>query len=415
MTDVIPNGFGNLLTTSETVIGLILNNVQSPHMFNPDKLSPTYAKVLRDIQSGMTQEELVVKHGNTIIQTSKYAAKSVNGLGTELDWSQVVETSYRNEVLSTELDKAKKYLANGEMDKFGDFLRRANATYQGSQRMRSVLASEIRSDYEPFMKSGSKAWDTHIVGLPTMGTVILAAKTYTGKTTVAVAKMENFMKEYPDREILFVTLEDMAEGWLERARVLLGAKTPEFWSRIHVMEFAKHPNEIIEEAGRYPNLGMIMLDYIDYLVEGKNLEAYEEAYRTLQLGSKSLAVDSKFRSMPIIVLAQFGKTLYKGGVPTLAALPYTGDAGAYQICMLYNPSNDFYADDEENAFELPMVEGKGYLVFWKVKNGFRNHVDAYPGAIQVPWSPKYGFDLNSEGEWFSLAGNTRREVKKKRR
>jgi len=222
------------------------------------------------------------------------------------------------------------------------------------------------------------------------------------------------MKQYPEREILFVTLEDMAEGWLDRAKVILGEKCYEFWSRIHVMEFSANPEEIIQEASRFPDVGMILLDYVDYLAQEKSLTAYDDAYMKLQMGAKSLAVSSKFRSMPIIVLAQFGKGSYKGGVPTINNLMFTGDAGAYQIMMLYNPNNDFYSDDKENTFELPVVKGKGYLVFWKVKSGFRNHVDAFPGAIQVNWSARNGFDLNNDGVWFSLTNETRREVGKKR-
>lgn len=407
---------GNLLSVSEQVVGLILAGKQTPTAFSPEKFEGRYEKIMRDLKAGKTKEELMIIHGTSLIQSAQHAGQSLNGLGTELDWVDILDKSYRAEIVSQELDKAKRALANGEFDKAADIMRRSNATISTAQRMRSVPADEISNDYTPFLKSGSRAWDDHIIGLPTMGTVILGAKTFTGKTTVAIALMENFMNEYPDREILFVTLEDMSDGWKDRAKVILGDKSQEFWHRVKVMEFAANPDEIIQEASRYPKVGMIILDYIDYIAQEKSLTAYDDAYMKLQMGAKSLAVASEFRSMPIIVLAQFGKGSYKGGVPTLNNLMFTGDAGAYQICMLYNPNNDFYSDDPENGFELPVVQGKGYLIFWKVKNGFRNHTDAFPGAIQVDWSPKYGFNLSDENsKWFSLASETRRKVEKKRR
>lgn len=87
------------------------------------------------------------------------------------------------------------------------------------------------------------------------------------------------------------------------------------------------------------------------------------------------------------------------------------------VCMLYNPNNDWFSDDGENGknrkseapkYHLPAVPGKGYLVFWKVKGGFRlKGADEFPGAVSVNWTPKYGFDLDDEGQWFSLAKETR--------
>jgi hypothetical protein len=179
------------------------------------------------------------------------------------------------------------------------------------------------------------------------------------------------------------------------------------------MEFASSPDEIIQEAARYENVGLVVCDYIDYLAKHKDLESYEDIYKSFGMGSKSLASTSKFRSMPILLLAQFGKGKYQGGVPTQDALMYTGDQYAYQIVMLYHPAGDFYSDNDENGYTLPNVPGKGYLIFWKVKNA-RPHDPEFPGAIQVPWSGKYGFSLSQEGTWFSLSSDTKRETKKKR-
>lgn len=187
----------NHLSTSEVVTGLILSGKQTVTTFNPDEFSGDYAKIIKDIKAGKTQEELILKYGNTIIQTAHHAAKSVNGLGTELDWREIIGKSYKNETMIDGMQRALKMLERGEAEKFGDMLRRLNATYSSAQRMRSVPADEINDDYIPFMKSGSKAWDNHFGGFPTVGVIILAAKFFTGKTTVAIMLMDKFLQRVP--------------------------------------------------------------------------------------------------------------------------------------------------------------------------------------------------------------------------
>lgn len=403
-----------LLEHSEQITGLILNGKQTSSGFNPDKFAVPYQPVIRDIKAGKTREELFSKYTN-LIQSAQHAANSVNGLGTDLDYIALLDNSYRMELVEQETQKALRYLQNGQIDKYDDSIRRITATRQSVQRLSSVPADEISDAYIPLMGSGSLAWDKQIGGIPTVGTVILGAKTYTGKTTLAIRVMKNFLKKYPERDILFVTLEDMNEGWKYMAKRIIGNEDKEFWHRIKVMEFSNGSSGVIEEASRYEKIGMIMVDYIDYLATSKDLSSYEEIHKSFSMGAKSLAVVSKFRSMPIFLLCQFGKTLYKGGVPTLNALPYAGETYASQICMLYHSDGDFYADSGENAYTLPSEKDTGFLIFWKVKHA-RPHKDAgeFPGAIKVRWSGSQGFDIDRVGEWCSLASETKREVAKRK-
>lgn len=405
----------NLLTNSELIVGLLLNKKQTLTAYSVEKFSPQYQPIVKDMKDGKGEAELVVKYGSTIIQTAKHAAESVNGMGSAMDWAEALDISYRNEVVISDLNKAMKYAEMGDTEKLTDFLRRANTTLTSSQRLRSVLASEISDTYEPYIKSGSTVWDEHLGGIPNVGLVVIGAKTATGKTTLAISLMESFLKEYPTKKILFVTLEDMNEGWKFRAKQILGNRDKEFWSRIRVMEFAENPESIIEEASRFDDIGAIWIDYLEYMVEESDVSTYTRAYKTFASGSKSLAVNNSFRSMPIFLLAQFGKTLYSGGVPTPEALPYVDQRFIYQEVMLYQPDSDWYSDNAENPYVLPPVKGKGYIVCWKSKNS-RPHDPEFPGAIQVNHSPKYGYDLNSPSSaWLSLASDTKREVVKKNR
>ena len=93
---------------------------------------------------------------------------------------------------------------------------------------------------------------------------------------------------------------------------------------------------------------------------------------------------------------------------------YTGDQFSYQICMLYQPNGDNYSDNPSNTYTLASVPNKGYLVFWKVKNGCHPHIKEFPGAIQVNYpNSNLGFDLNdAEAKWMPLTRETQRKISK---
>lgn len=402
-----------LRPTSEQVVGLILQGKQSANIFNEDKFYPEYAKVFADIKKGMPKPDLYVKYGNSI-QSAEHAASSVNGLGTEMDWVAILDKAYTEELVEQELNRATRYASMGDSEKLSDSVRRIMSTLNSSQRLRSITADEIETKYSPYIKSGSKAIDEHIKGIPKVGVVVIGAKTYTGKTTVAISLMDKYLIEYPDREILFVTLEDMNEGWKSRASIILGNRSEAFWKRVRVMEFAHSMDEVIEEAARHPKVSQIFLDYIDYMANEADVSSYTEIYKKSAMGAKSLAVNNEYREMTVFLMAQFGKTLYKGGVPTPSALPYIDERFIYLLMMLYAPESDWQADNEENPYTLPSQQGRGYLVFWKCKNA-RPHEDEFPGAIQLPYSPKHGYDVGDAGTWYSLAAGTKREIKRTRR
>lgn len=399
------------LDYSETITGLILSGKLTHTAFNPDMFMGEYAKVMKDIKSGMSKEDLYAKYTNTV-QIAQHAGTSVNGLAEELDWVELLSKKHKTELMISELPKLERYLESGDMDKAGDLFRKLNSTLTSSQKLRSIPANEIIGIHEPYILSGSPAIDLHLGGVPKVGLTVIGAKTYTGKTTIAISIMDGFLKQYPDKRILFVTLEDMNESWKARATQILGERSDAFWSRVQVMEFAENPHTIIEEASRFEDIGAVFVDYLDFLVDEANVASFAEVYKSLSTGSKSLAVNTLSRSMTIFLLAQFGVTKYRGGVPTPNALPYVDQKFTYQLLMLYQPDGDIYSDDDENAYYLPAVKNKGYVICWKSKNA-RPHDPDFPGAIQVPWTGRYGYDLSSKGEWFSLASETKQSKKKK--
>lgn len=401
------------LSVSETVAGLIYSGKLTATGFNPDYFTGDYAKAIRDIQAGVSNAELYVKY-SSLLDIARQAAGSIKGW-EDMDWREILYKSHTNSEIQNLVQLSLKQIERGDTDKFKETLKRVNALSSSSARQRSVRANEIADDYTPFIKSGMRAWDDHIGGLPAVGMVIIAGIWSSGKTTNGITIMDNYLREYPDREVLFVTLEDMNEGWKDRARVMLENRSDDFWERIHVMEFSSNANEILEEGARWEKVGLIVVDYVDYMTSQDNA-AFDEMYQTLSMGAKELAVGREFRNMTIVALAQINKGNYSGGVPTESCLPYSaGHRYTYQLCMMYNSNSDFHADNPDNPYTLPAVPGHEYLVFWKVKNGCRPHLGEFPGAIRLPWTNAKGFSVDNEGEWVSLSPETKRPVKNNKR
>lgn len=397
----------NLITTAEKVIGLILEGRKTSTGFNPEWFPVPYNKIFTDITKGKTKEELVIIHGDGLINPALHAAHSLNGLG-DSDWVNIMKSKWLAETNGKMLERIGRDAQNGVQIP-ADKLRAIVETVCIGEKSHAIRADEIDiENYNPFNPSGSNAIDKHLVGMPKVGTIILGAKTFAGKTTVAIKFAANYLDSHPTKDVHFITLEDMAQGWRDRAEVILGKRPKEFWHRFIIQEFAGNVGEILAESSRYPDLGLVIVDYVDYLAVDQSLDAYANIYRSLAMGAKSLAV-SHGGEMTVVVLAQFSRTNYNGGVPTPRAINYTGEAGAWMILMLYNPSKDWEIGKkdkngkDENPYVLPAVDGKAYIIAWKVKAGYRNHPDEFPGAIQVGWSGAKGYDLDCDGKWFSLS------------
>ena len=397
----------DLITTAEMALGLILDGKQSATGFNPEWFPVPYNKVLVDFQKGSDLDKLQILHGEGTINACLHASARLNGRGSG-DWISIMKAKSMGDSTGKKLERIGKNMQRG-LPPPSDELRSILESSIENEKSDSVRADEIITDgYSPFEASGSEAIDGHLVGLPKVGTIILGAKTFQGKTTVAIKMASNYLEKYPDKEVLFITLEDMAEAWLYRARIILGDRPKSFWHRFIIKEFVDTTGDVLAEASRYPNLGMVVLDYIDYLVKDKSFETYAEVYRGLAIGAKRLAT-THGDSMRILICAQFSRQ-YTGGVPTPSDVYYTGEAGAWSIFLLYNPSKDWSGSKKikgvEEVFSLPAEDGKAYICVWKMKAGYPNHPEEFPGAIKVGWSGKYGYDLDTykeTGQWFSLS------------
>jgi replicative DNA helicase len=82
------------------------------------------------------------------------------------------------------------------------------------------------------------------------------------------------------------------------------------------------------------------------------------------------------------------------------------EALAWMVLMLYNPTTDWHSEPEgREEYFLPerVYSGSqtGYVICWKVRGGFRKHLEDSPGAIAIPFRGDTGWH-GTKGKWFSL-------------
>lgn len=111
--------------------------------------------------------------------------------------------------------------------------------------------------------------------------------------------------------------------------------------RIQINDAIVTPEEVIAKASTIENLGLVCIDFADLLIKGDTTEsAMAHIYRTFMLGAKTLGC-------PVVLLSQLNRG-YSGGIPRPKDIRYTGLAEAlgWLILMLYNPSTDWFAEEE---------------------------------------------------------------------
>ena len=71
--------------------------------------------------------------------------------------------------------------------------------------------------------------------------------------------------------------------------------------------------------------------------------------------------------------------------------------------MLYNPNTDWHKVEGDMEDALPTIDDHAYNIIWKVRGGFRKHLEDCPGAILIPFRGDKGWHP-TKGRWVSLKG-----------
>jgi DnaB-like helicase C terminal domain len=381
----------NWLDSSEIVAGLILANRINPNSVDPNLFADPYNKIIKILRDDPTREieDIISEVGLSPVQAAHEAAKTMNGLG-EKNWVKILEDSAVSYDAGVKLEKYAKNMQKGDSINWADMayiVRKA----QEKQSRDLVPLSKVESGEIPFIESGWKVIDDHTGGIPEVGLIIIGGQPGIGKTTWAAKFASQFTKKYTEKKVVFFSLEMILSEIAGRFREVDHLK-PDEEERILLCELPVNPDEVISTSSTVENLGLIVVDFADLMIHGDSSEsAYGNLYRTLMLGAKAL-------HCPIILLAQLVK--YQNSIPKPSHLRYTklAEALGWMIGMLYDPANDW---NNEEECELPIVNGHAYIIIWKVRGGFRKHLNDAPGAICIPFRGDKGWHP-TKSKWYSL-------------
>lgn len=379
------------LETSEVVAGLLLENKVSLVQYRAELFFPPYDDVVKGMKKGLSPEELIERCGILPIQTAHTAAMSLNGLGERTNWVQLLEKAKSLYDAGKQFEKMARKMSRGEDIDWSQVTDQARKAQQGIAGDFMVLSS-TESGEIPFTLSGWENIDKHLGGWPEVGMILVGGDPGIGKTTFSSRSAIQFAKQHTDKKIAIFSLEMLGCELAMRIREI-EKLDPSIEERILINDIAGvTADEIVNKAATIENLGLVIVDFGDLVVEENSEAAYSKMYRTFAFGSKQLHI-------PFMVLVQLIKA--KSGLPRPIHLRYTklAEAFAWMILMLYDPSKDW--DSEEKQQILPVRQGAAYILCWKVRGGFRQHKDEAPGAIQLPFSGERGWSLD-KSRWFSL-------------
>ena len=381
------------LENSEIVAGLVLTKRLSINSVRPEIFYGEFRNMIKEMKDGKSEPEyLIQKYGLDLFQSAVEAEKSVNGAGDMADWVKMLETSYSGYSTSIKLEKLSRKFREGEQDwaEVKSILRESQENISTD----FIPLAQIESGKVEFITTGWNPFDLHVGGFPKAGLIVIGGEAGVGKTSTMVKFATSFVKQHTDKVVAVFSIEMMLKEIAGRFREISNLpKSLE--ERIFLDDVPVTAEEAINKASTIENLGLVEIDFADLMIRGEtNESAMSHIYRTLALGAKALGV-------PIILYAQLSYK-YDGGIPRVHHLRYTSlaKALAWEIAMIYNPNKDYY--DEKESAVLPAIENRSYMIIWKVRGGFRAHLDSSPGAIQIGFRGDKGWS-NQDGKWFSLA------------
>lgn len=360
----------NWQDATETVIGLVFDGKEPQGHFVPELFYPRYAEVFEDlIDPDTDREDLIIKYGN-VIQACVNAANSFNGVAKEVDWREVLVRSKMQAIVAEDMEKKARRMKEGQSVDIHPLIEKLKALDSGGH-VGGVRAVDISETELLKIPSGWDAIDKNLGGYPEYGLVIVAGREGTGKTTMIGRLATSFINEYPTKDVEIFTLE-MLNGELLGKIFQFDQNfkdNPELRQHIILNENGRiTPEEIAAEIATWmPNLGLVIIDYVDLLVKEKDDTSYGQMYDCLMKAARE-------NRIPIVAFAQF-KTTFSGGVPHPEDIYFIGTArkNAWNVWCIWSPGNETGRVDrlEKEGFpEVYELDDELWLLAWKQRGGW---------------------------------------------
>ena len=391
------------LNNTEIVVGFVLRGKLDPHAVNPDDLHPPYNEIIPTVRDADTlneaKENVIAKHGYSLYRDSVAASEEVNSGTTPLNWLKLLEQSASRFKSGVDLEKVGRDLQDGKEVDLGRILQYTSQIELGYRAMTPL--SQVEPEKNSLIKTGYAPVDEWFGGIPKAGLTLIAGATGIGKTFIALRIALCMIRKYPKKKVAIFSLEMLMSQLVARYLTMDKKMTLKDRERILASESSYTMSEVYAVAARTAateDLGMIVIDFADLLVEGEQSEAVMgKIYRAASILAKQTKV-------PVVLVAQLNRENYKGGVPKIHHVRYSGMAEMMSslILLLYNP-NMILADfsNKEASTMLPPVQGKGYIIGGKARFGFKKGT---PGAVQVDWDGGAGWGDTVYGQYIPLIG-----------
>lgn len=387
-------------SASEIVCGFVLADKLNPEAVNLADVYPAYQHIVSMKRDGKDKIDIVTVD-YAAVEACDHAAIAVNGtLETPIGYLKVLATAAAQAKITDDIEKLLKRAKSGEVLSAAEALALAEKMQSGGHRW--IPMSQVEPQKVKFVKTGWQPLDVHTGGIPYACVTILASTAGVGKSTLALEIVKSMarLKENKKKKAAIVSLE-MTMGQIHQRVIEISDMTNEEKDRMllnRIFNIHELCAEVSALAGQ-EDLFLIMIDFADLLVEGEQSEAQMGViYRNLEL----LATKTE---VPILLVAQFSRETYKGGIPRINHIRYSSMAEitARMILMIYNPNvtvSGYQDKDSGVGSPLPPVPDKGYLIVGKSNFGYK---EGKPGAIILDWDGEIGWG-NKSGGYIPLAG-----------
>lgn len=222
------------------------------------------------------------------------------------------------------------------------------------------------------LSSGFSALDIMLTGLNRSDLILLAARPGMGKTSFALNIAVNVAKKYADKSVAIFNLEMSAEqlvgrilsseaqipsralrtGIMEQTEWGQLAACADILSRTHIYvddTAGINATEIKAKARRLPNLGLIVIDYLQLMESGGRAENRVQEVSKI---TRSLKIMAKELDVPVIVLSQLNRSVEArtDHKPMLADLRESGSIEQDADSVIFLTREGYYDKECETPY-----------------------------------------------------------------
>jgi len=230
------------------------------------------------------------------------------------------------------------------------------------------------------LKSGFSRLDTLLGGLNKTDLILVAGRPGMGKSAIALNIAVNVARRYPEKDVVYFSLEMSSEQLILRAlasearidndKLRTGRLSPEEWVTLaSVADILSRLNlyfddtaaitaaEIKAKVMRLKNLGLIVVDYLQLMSTGNRPENRVQEISQI---TRNMKIMAKELNVPVILLSQLSRAAEQrtDHRPMLSDLRDSGSIEQDADSVLFLARDSYYEDDVEDKTKAVCIVAK---------------------------------------------------------